>query len=219
MPYSVRLMSQEDVAQVSEIDREVFYSQWPPPNYRRELENKLAYYLVACDESKTVAVKPVTGFLPVSRFRKWLGRRCSSTNELPRPRQEYIVGFSGIWVMAGEAHLTNIAVRKDYQHQGIGELLLISVIDLAQELNAEFMTLEVRASNTVAQSLYRKYGFTQVGLRRGYYRDNHEDAIIMSTPSFTAASFRRRFQQLKQAHATKWSGKFRYRESPTAFLP
>jgi len=210
LPYYVRLMRKENIAQVNEIDREVFPTQWPPPNYQRELQNQLAHYIVACDEGKTieepeVKAPPEKGiFGLVSRVRQWFNHAHFFSNKLPPLSRQYILGFAGIWVMANEAHITNIAVRKCYQRQGIGELLLISIIDLATELKANIITLEVRASNTAAHSLYYKYGFTQAGVRRGYYPDNKEDGILMSAESITSASFQKHFQQLKQAHPRKY---------------
>jgi len=203
-------MGKEDIAQVTEIDRETFPTQWPPANYQRELENRLAHYIVACDAGKMVEaprVKVASGRgLPglVSRVRQLFNYEHSFGEELPPSSQEYIIGFAGFWVMADEAHLINIAVRESYRHQGIGGLLLISVIDLATELNTSIITLEVRASNTAARSLYGKYGFTQVGLRRGYYVSDREDGVLMSSENITSASFQARFQQLKQAHTRKW---------------
>ncbi len=201
-------MHKEDIPQVNLIDREAFPTQWPPPNYRHELGNQLARYIVACDDTKTVELpqpepRSENGLYGlVSRVRRWFGHEAS--DESPSAATQYVVGFAGIWVMAEESHLTNIAVRQSYQHRGIGELLLISVIDLSAKLNADTITLEVRVSNTSAQSLYRKYAFTQNGLRRGYYTDNREDAMLMSTQSIKSASFQARFQQLKQAHSGKW---------------
>ncbi|TET48181.1 MAG: ribosomal-protein-alanine N-acetyltransferase [Dehalococcoidia bacterium] len=205
MPYYLRPMRKEDIVQVNEIDREAFPTQWPPPDYRRELQNPLARLIIVGDEDKTVAepeVKaPNTSGL-VSRVRqlfsreRFFGEKASSGNQ-------YVLGFASIWVMADEAHITNIAVRKQYQRQGIGERLLISVIDLAAELKADFITLEVRVSNTIAQSLYHKYGFTKVSARPGYYTDNREDALLMSSESITSASFQARFQQLNRAHSKK----------------
>ena len=206
----VRLMRREDTAQVTEIDREAFPTMWPPPNYQRELENRLAHYLVACDESKTVTetepkAERETGWSRLAfKVRNLFNHDRFFGNEIPPPGKEYVVGFTGMWVVVDEGHITNIAVRKLYQRQGIGELLLISLIDLATELNARFLALEVRASNVAAQSLYGKYGFSQVGVRRGYYTDNHEDALLMSTGDITAASFQTQLQQLKRAHAAKW---------------
>ena len=210
LPCYVRVMRQEDIAQVAEIDREAFPTMWPPANYRHELENRLAHYIVACDESKTVErteakSMPEKGISRLaSRVRYLFSYERFLGTQMPPSGKEYVAGFAGIWVMADEAHLTNIAMRKLYQRQGIGELLLISVIDLARELNARFVTLEVRASNAAAQSLYYKYGFSQVGVRRGYYTDNHEDAVLMSTGNISSAPFQAQFQQLKQAHSIKW---------------
>jgi len=195
-------MRKEDLSQVAEIDREAFPTQWPPPNYRHELELPLAHYLVALEETGTTLEYPKpenTPVSPVSLLKKLFGRKGTSA----KPAGQYIVGFAGIWVMADEAHITNIAVRKQYQHRRIGELLLISLIDLASQLSAGIMTLEVRVSNSIAQNLYTKYGFRQVGVRPGYYLDNREDGMLMSTESITTTSFQEHFQRLKQDYFKK----------------
>ena len=208
LPYSVHLMRKEDIAEVNEIDREAFPTQWPPANYRHELQNQFAHYIIACDETETVGepevrARPEQGrYKLASRIRRWFARFFG--NEKSPSASQLIAGFAGIWVLADEAHITNIAVRRRYQRRGIGELLLISIIDLAKELKADIMTLEVRASNTAARDLYYKYGFKQVGVRRGYYTDNREDGILMSTESINAASFQAHLQQLKQACSGKW---------------
>ena len=206
----MRPMRKGDIAQVTKIDREVFPTIWPLANYQRELDNRLAHYIVVCDAEKTVeeprvevaSGKGLSGL--ASKVRRLFNyERCFGEGLSPSSR-EYIIGFAGFWAMADEAHLTNIAVRESSRHQGIGELLLISIIDLAVELNASIMTLEVRASNTAAQSLYRKYGFSQVGLRRGYYINEKEDGVLMSTENINADSFQAHFQQLKQDYAGRW---------------
>lgn len=201
-------MRKEDIAQVTGIDREAFPSQLPPPNYHQELQNKLARYIVVCDDTKTAEepeVKPDNSLSRLtSRIKRWFNHNRSPSNESSPSDKQYIVGFAGIWVLADEAHITNLAVRQRYQCRGIGELLLISTIDLAKELKTSIMTLEVRASNLTAQNLYSKYGFTQVGIRHGYYLDNREDGILMSTESITSASFQAHLQQLREALARKW---------------
>jgi len=208
--YYMRPMCKEDIAQVSKIDREVFPSQWSAPNYQRELQNRLSHYIVACDKDKAVEepevkAPPEKGISRLSSRIRWLlNPNRFFGNKLPPSGTEYILGFAGIWVAVDEAHITNIAVRKNYQRQGIGEFLLISIIDLAIELKVNLLTLEVRASNTAAQSLYRKYGFTQVGVRRGYYTDNREDGLLMSTESLASASFQAHLHRLKQAHYKKY---------------
>jgi ribosomal-protein-alanine N-acetyltransferase len=133
----------------------------------------------------------------------WSKHGVSPGDASPEGTRQYIVGFSGIWLLVDEAHITNIAVRPQYQGRGLGELLLIATIDLARGLKASSMTLEVRASNLVAQNLYSKYGFIQMGIRRGYYLDNHEDAVIMSTESIAAPSFQAQLEQLREALAKK----------------
>jgi len=206
----MRLMHKEDIGQVTEIDHEAFPTMWPPVNYQHELQNPLAHYIVAYDEGKTVEepeveVAPQTGFSQLkSRVRQWLNYGHSPGDETPSSGRQYISGFAGFWVMADEAHIISLAVRKAYRHRGIGELLLIATIDLAAQLKAHIITLEVRASNTAALSLYGKYGFIQVGLRRAYYIENKEDAILMSTENITSAPFQARLQQLKQSHSRKW---------------
>jgi len=203
-------MHREDVAQVTEVDREAFPTLWPPVNYERELENRLAHYIVACDEGERVEESEVVVSLEEnlsglgSRIRRLFNYNRFFRYEPPESGKQYITGFAGFWIMAGEAHITNIAVRKLHRRQGIGELLLISMINLATELNARIITLEVRTSNTTAQSLYYKYGFNQAGLRHNYYIDNKEDAVIMSTENITAVPFQAQLQRLKQAHSRKW---------------
>ena len=209
MPGYVRPMRREDIAQVSEIDREAFPTEWPPTNFKRELENQLAHYLVACDSEKTVdrpkvEVSPKKGFTGlVSRVRGLFSRNRLFSEKLLAANGQSIIGFAGFWIMADEAHITTIATRKVHRQQGIGELLLIAIIEQATKLDARIITLEVRVSNTTAQGLYSKYGFTQVGMRRGYYTDNKEDAILMSTDGITSAPFQARLEQLKQAYAMK----------------
>ena len=122
----------------------------------------------------------------------------------PPSGKQYVAGFAGFWIMAGEAHIVNFAVRQSYRRKGIGELLLISLIDLARELNSLLIPLEVRASNRAALSLYRKYGFSQTGLRRGYYSDYSADVVIMTVENIGSASFQERLNHQKQAHSKKW---------------
>ena len=117
--------------------------------------------------------------------------------------REYIVGFSGFWMMVGEAHIIAIGVRNGYRKLGIGEGLLIATIELAQILNANIVTLEVRASNMVAQELYEKYGFRVTGRRLRYYSSDGEDAIIMSTDGITSLPFQASFQHLRKDYAQR----------------
>ncbi len=88
-----------------------------------------------------------------------------------------IVGFAGIWYSVDDAHITNIVVRKSYRNKGIGSLLLEKLIELAKPKTS--LTLEVNTKNEIAQKLYLKYGFKNLGIRKKYY-DGIEDAYIMT---------------------------------------
>lgn len=90
-----------------------------------------------------------------------------------------IIGFVGVWIIAGEGNITNIAVHPKYRELGIGYNLLSNLITLCSDLNCYDITLEVRASNIAAQNLYHKLGFVNEGIRKKYYIDNNEDAVIM----------------------------------------
>jgi ribosomal-protein-alanine N-acetyltransferase len=90
-----------------------------------------------------------------------------------------VVGYAGMWVVLDEAQITNVALHPDYRGQGTGKEILAYLIELAKQLGASKMTLEVRKSNQIAQRIYRNLGFTVIGTRKNYYRDNREDAILM----------------------------------------
>ncbi|GER71884.1 ribosomal-protein-alanine acetyltransferase [Weizmannia acidilactici] len=93
--------------------------------------------------------------------------------------QERVVGYCGVWVIVDEAHVTNLAVLPEYRGRKLGEALLRNVMEYARLNNAKTLSLEVRVSNDIARSLYKKLGFREGGIRKGYYTDNYEDAIVM----------------------------------------
>lgn len=90
-----------------------------------------------------------------------------------------IIGYGGMWLVLDEAHVTNIAVHPEYRRRGIGKAVLIKMMEEAARLNIQRMTLEVRVSNAGAIALYEHLGFEQGGVRKHYYPDNREDALIM----------------------------------------
>lgn len=90
-----------------------------------------------------------------------------------------VVAYGGMWLILDEAHITNVAVHPDFRGHYLGERIMRGLMERARQSGARRMTLEVRRSNLVAQRLYQKLGFVQLGVRRGYYTDTHEDAFIM----------------------------------------
>ena len=188
MPYALRPMDGDDLVQVAEMEREAFPTLWPPTSYRRELKNRQAEYAVCVREGEYVTLpawqnKGLLGFL---------GRR---NKPLEPVRREHLVGFVGLWFMAGEAHIVTISVREAYRRNGLGELLLIGALEMGLRRGQQVETLEVRVSNEPARALYEKYGFSTVGIRRAYYSDNREDAAIMTTDKLSSKEFQELFER------------------------
>ena len=135
--------------------------------------------MTAADVDAVCAIEAATFARPWSR--------ASIENELTNSCARYVVlrrggetvGYAGMWLVIDEAHVTNVAIRKDLRGQGLGEKLMRALIQLAADSGMIWMTLEVRRSNAAAQGLYRKLGFVDVGWRKRYYEDNGEDALLM----------------------------------------
>ncbi len=194
MKTRLRSMVEADIAQVLDIERESFPSSWPQTAYKRELTNKIARYFVLAetrDEAPGLS-SHAAGLLGV--LRRAIG------SEEPAASSEYLTGFIGVWLMVNEAHIVTVAVREECRRMGVGERLLIAAIDMAIDADQEVVTLEVRASNAGAQAMYEKYGFDRVGLRKRYYSDDHEDAVIMATPDILGATYRAVLDGLRDRH-------------------
>ncbi|NLL89580.1 MAG: ribosomal protein S18-alanine N-acetyltransferase [Dehalococcoidales bacterium] len=176
LSYCVRLMTRDDIPRVSMLDREIFPSMKMHTNFQNELKNCLAYYIVV--------------------YKKGEASGCVAG-------VDNIIGYAGLWTMVGEAHVVNIAVSHNFRGQGIGELLLIALIELALNVHCNMITLEVRVSNTTAQKLYGKYGFTVRGIRTGYYTDNREDGVIMTVDNIDGRGFKEEFKRLKSDYHKK----------------
>jgi ribosomal-protein-alanine N-acetyltransferase len=154
-------MVEADLPQVVAIDEQSFPISWGEISFRYELtQNQTAHFIVAVDTA--------------SEQRGWLARL------LHRPPARTIVGYAGFWLVLDEAHIGTLAIHPHWRGHGLGEQLLIALLQRAIERGAVTVHLEVRVGNTVAQSLYRKYGFEAVGRRKQYYRDNKEDAFLMT---------------------------------------
>lgn len=102
-----------------------------------------------------------------------------------------LIGYTGFWLIGEEAHITTLAVHPDNRRQHIGERLLIHDIIHAKKVGANWITLEVRVSNESAQQLYYKYGFKSLGVRRNYYQDNDEDALVLWTENIRTPEFKK----------------------------
>jgi ribosomal-protein-alanine N-acetyltransferase len=176
LPYLVEPMTLVDIDQVMEIERLSVPAPWSERAYRYEItENSYSTMLVV----RQAAARND----PFRRLAQPLARHLGLVK--PHP----LLGYAGFWLLVDEAHICTIAVHPHWRRQGLGELLLLSLIDRGQDLGASRATLEVRVSNRVALELYDKYGFDIVSRRKRYYSDNNEDAYIMTTPPFETPKF------------------------------
>ncbi|HUW94163.1 MAG TPA: ribosomal protein S18-alanine N-acetyltransferase [Anaerolineae bacterium] len=194
LPYVVEPMRVEDIPEVVELETLAFPSPWPARAYRYEVtQNRLAHYHVARRQLPEGADQAPEKEEPslLTRIQTWTLNNNKRDN---RP----MVGYCGFWIAAQEAHISTIAVDPKYRGRGIGQLLLVTAIEKAIELNATLMSLEVRVSNFVAQNLYRKYGFAVVGRKPRYYSDNREDALIMTADHINSPPYQRMFHKRRK---------------------
>jgi ribosomal-protein-alanine N-acetyltransferase len=216
-------MRQEDVEEVSQVERLCFPNPWPLSAYRRELRNpEQNYYIVLRDDPSADHVEPETRpgvngdadlLGPRSaprrprRFTIWpLGRRQLDQDHPP------IIGFAGMWNIFDEAHVTTIGVVPTMRGRSLGELLFVALLDEAIRRGVTWVTLEVRVSNFSAQALYRKYGFTVQGRRPRYYSDNNEDAYIMWSGSLRDPDYLRQIEE----HRRRLAHKMSFDQEPTS---
>ncbi len=196
--YRIETMSIADVPEVAKVEARCFTNPWPPSAYRRELRLPGQNYYVVLRSLRAgpdAAPDGRNGHRGLPRLLPF-ARRNGAENR--------IVGFAGMWTVYDEAHITTIGVDPDLRGRGLGEWLLVHLIEEAITRNASWLTLEVRVSNQSAQSLYEKYGFTVHGTRKRYYSDNDEDAYIMWSPSLQDTGYLARFRQLYGTIASRF---------------
>ncbi|MBN1562321.1 MAG: ribosomal protein S18-alanine N-acetyltransferase [Anaerolineae bacterium] len=186
--FILRKMQLTDVPQVVSIDRESFTMPWSTRTYNFEISQSDTSHMVVLEATH---LTPITQ----NGWRSLL-YRLFAPNTPP-----IIVGYGGCWLIAGEAHISTIATHPDFRGRGLGELLLAGMLQRSINLGGEYSVLEVRESNVTAQKLYEKYGYHVVGRRRGYYRDDNEDALLMEVRPLDAAyaeQLQRRIAALRQ---------------------
>jgi ribosomal-protein-alanine N-acetyltransferase len=123
----------------------------------------------------------------------------SNRTHLVLERNHDVVGHAGVLFMAGEAHVSTIALAAEVHGRGLGHDLLLALVRAAQAAGCHALTLEVRSTNTAALALYRRFGLAPAGIRRGYYGDNGEDALVLWSPEF-AGDYLERLQAMRYVH-------------------
>jgi len=135
--------------------------------------------MTEADVDGVAAVEAATFPTPWSRDAFDSEMRNVAARYLVAEKEGKVIGYAGAWIILDESHITNIAVLKEERGQGIGRRLTEGLIQYLSNLGAAYATLEVRKSNEVAQNLYKSLGFIKLGVRKRYYEDNGEDALIM----------------------------------------
>jgi ribosomal-protein-alanine N-acetyltransferase len=162
----IRVATAEDIDAMTELDATCFSAPWSRASFEAELTtNDLAWYLVAEELVPTDdqdSAKSLDG--------------TSGPDDEPIG---LLIGYAGLWAISDEGHITNVAVHPDFRRMHLGRILVERLIDQTRQEGLKRFTLEVRVSNHAAIALYEKFGFASAGLRKGYYEDNNEDAMIM----------------------------------------
>jgi ribosomal-protein-alanine N-acetyltransferase len=202
--YKVDPMQWADVPAVMSIEHRSFTLPWSDYTYKHELlENVHSHYFVVRRIEHATAKR--SGWLAFLR---------------PQPKAaDSVVGYGGFWLIADEAHISTIASHPDWRGRGLGELTLLVMIERAIEMKANMVTLEVRVTNSVAQNLYRKYGFELAGRRARYYRDNDEDADLMTVEGVQLPEYRWKLQDLRTALENQLQREAMRANAPTNPIP
>ncbi len=171
MSLILRYMQPRDLDTVVAIDNDSFDAPWPRTSYEFEIHESLVSHMTVL-ENPDLMPSPtysegIRGMLEQLRDRFNLSTPTA------------VLGYGGLWKIEDEAHISTIAVHEDYRGSGYGDILVVGMMRRSIALNASYLVLEVAVGNTVAQSLYQKYGFREVGLKRNYYRATNEDAYEM----------------------------------------
>jgi ribosomal-protein-alanine N-acetyltransferase len=168
-------MTLADVPTVGEMELLCFSAPWSPDTYRNELlHNSYGYYWI-------LAPAPVGGQMSA-------GGQAPAGGPAPTggpvhtggPALPPILAYGGYWLMGDEVHIVTLATHPRFRRRGLSERLLLQMVEQCAAQGAALVTLEVRVSNEAARQLYAKLGFVEVGLRRAYYHDNGEDALLMT---------------------------------------
>lgn len=160
MNIELKPLTAELLPAIVELDRLCLGGLWSLDGYQRELESP---------NSDLLVLQKVQG-----RGQKAEGNEQPESTLLPS-----LLGFACLWSIADEAHITILAVHPDYRRQGLGQALLVAMLQSAWSRELKWVTLEVRASNQAAIALYQRFGFQEAGRRKRYYQDNGEDALIL----------------------------------------
>jgi ribosomal-protein-alanine N-acetyltransferase len=179
---TVAPMTPDDLDEIMLLERQCFADPWTRRMYLNDLTtNAMATYLV---------VRIADGKWQIANSKWPLGRADSDVSSA-------ILAYGGFWLLLDEAHIATIASHPEWRGCGLGQWMMLALLDAAQARGAATSTLEVRAGNLPARRLYEKLGYEVAGVRKNYYRDG-EDGLIMTTPSLTEPAMQARLTAARQ---------------------
>ncbi len=198
MSLNLRYMRLADIRQVAAIDVICFEPPWSCESYTFEINESRVSHMVVLDQ-QTDQTLPLPR--PPQSLRARLRQRLLGDAQALYSRGD-ILGYGGLWKIDGEAHISTIAIHPANRGLGYGEILLAGMFGKALQLSAEYIVLEVRVSNAVAQRLYQKYGFSRVARKKNYYRSDNEDAWDMrvALDRDTRHRFFQLYEKLRMQH-------------------
>lgn len=174
----IKHLGAEHLNSAVELDRKSFGGLWTIEGYRRELDSPNSD-LLGLWASATDAPVTERSHSELESFDVFTPQNGAATGAPPLQIPPTLIGLGCLWAILEEAHITLLAIDPRFQGQGLGQALLWALLKSANRRQLERATLEVRASNSVALSLYHKFGFKEAGRRKRYYADTGEDAAIM----------------------------------------
>ena len=121
-----------------------------------------------------------------------------STYNCAYTQDNKMAGYMGLWKIIDEAHVTNLAVHPDFRRKGVAKALLLNALDECYREKIKYLTLEVRVSNDGAIKLYESFGFKSLGVRKKYYQNNNEDALIMWSENIFSDNYKKHYEELKE---------------------
>lgn len=194
-PIRIEELTEKDLSAVMDIDQECLGGLWTKAGYQREIDSPNSQILImklAREDASSDSHDP---------------NATDQTHALSPPiageADHNLIGIGCAWFILEEAHITMLAIRPRYRRQGLGQILLITLLQNAMGRQSQWATLEVRTSNHAAQTLYGKLGFINIGQRKQYYQDTKEDALILWNKGLQKQSFHHDLEQLKQSTITR----------------
>ena len=197
-------MVSNDIEQANAIEKDAFPDLFPPTSFSKELKRDRATILVAEVNENVTGWQELIPPRQDNIFNSNLYRNGYTGYG---KGQKFLTGLLMFWEMAGEAHIISVGVRRNFRRRGIGELLMLNCFSRCVRSTYSAISLEVRSSNKAAQELYLKHGFLVEGIRKAYYSDNREDALIMNVRNILSPSHVQRMTDRKKTY-TELHGQF-----------